>query len=302
MDPIRSIIVPTDFSAHSQAAAARAVSLASLDGASIHLVHAVRFPLVVSPYEVSVPSPIWEGVRLAAREKLEEAREAILAKGVSVVTTDIPESGDPVQAIAAAIEAHKADLVVMGTHGHSGLKHAFLGSVAERTLRSLDLPVLSVKEDPAKAAEPITRILVGVDYSVHADRAVEVAANLGRRLKAKVDVIHAFDLPRDFIPYATASGVKLEQRIQASADERLESVRKRLEECQLPVKLHARRGLPSVMIAEMARKIGCQLIIMGTRGNSGLSHVLLGSVAERTLRMAPCSVLTVKGQEPEGNA
>jgi len=300
MERIRSIIVATDFSAQSQAATARAVSLACLDGASIHLVHAVRFPLVVSPYEVSVPSAVWEGVRLAAQEKLEEAREAIEGKGVSTVTADIPESGDPVHVIAAAVEAHEADLVVMGTHGHSGLKHAFLGSVAERTLRTLDLPVLAVKEDTAKAEEPITRILLAVDFSVHSDRAVEVAADLGSRLKANVDVIHAFDLPRDYIPYASAFGVSLEQKIEAYADERLDGVRQRLEECGVPVKLHARRGLPSVVISEVALEVGCQLIIMGTRGNSGLSHVLLGSVAERTLRMAPCSVLTVKAPEDQG--
>ena len=57
-----------------------------------------------------------------------------------------------------------------------------------------------------------------------------------------------------------------------------------------------------VVIAETAEEIGCQLIVMGTRGNSGLSHVLLGSVAERTLRTAPCSVLVVKAEEGEGDS
>jgi nucleotide-binding universal stress UspA family protein len=297
MDRIRNIVVPTDFSALSQAAAARAGTLARLDGASIHLVHAVRFPLLATPHEVSVPAAVWEGVRRAAQERLEEARKALEAKGVSTVTAEISDSGDAAQAIAAAVEAYGADLVVMGTHGHGGLKHAFLGSVAERTLRSVDGPVLAVKEDPARAGEPITRILLAVDFSVHSDRAVEVAAALGKRLAASVDVIHGFDLPRDYIPYASPFGVELEQKIQASANERLESVRERLRQSQLPVTLHSRRGQPSVVIAEVAAGIGCQLIVMGTRGNSGLSHVLLGSVAERTLRTAPCSVLVVKAEQ-----
>jgi nucleotide-binding universal stress UspA family protein len=55
------------------------------------------------------------------------------------------------------------------------------------------------------------------------------------------------------------------------------------------------------VITELAEEIGCQLIIMGTRGNTGLSHVLLGSVAERTLRAAPCSVLAVHAEEHQGN-
>jgi nucleotide-binding universal stress UspA family protein len=302
MDRIRSIIVPTDFSALSQSAAARAVTLARLDGASIHLVHAVRFPLVVAPYQVSVPAAVWEGVRNAAQKKLEEARKAIEGKAGQTVTAEIADSSDAVRAIEDAAKAHGADLVVMGTHGPGGLKHAFLGSVAERTLRTIDRPVLAVKEDPAKAEEPITRILLAVDFSVHSDRAVEVAAGLGKRLPATVDVIHAFDLPRDYIPYASPFGMELEQKIQTSASEGLESVHERFKESQLPVTLHSRRGHPSVVIAEVAEEIGCQLIVMGTRGNSGLSHVLLGSVAERTLRMAPCSVLAVKAAERPGNS
>jgi nucleotide-binding universal stress UspA family protein len=56
-----------------------------------------------------------------------------------------------------------------------------------------------------------------------------------------------------------------------------------------------------MVITEVAEQIGCQLIVMGTRGNSGLSHLLLGSVAERTLRTAPCSVLTVKAADLQDN-
>jgi nucleotide-binding universal stress UspA family protein len=301
MDRIRSIVVPTDFSALSQAVAARAVTLARLDGASIHLVHALRTPLIVTHYEITVPSDMWEGIRKAAHEKLEEARKAIEGKGVSTVTAEISESGDAVQVIADAAKAHAADLVVMGAHGHGGLERAFLGSVVERTLRTLDRPVLAVKQDPVKAEEPITRILVAVDFSVHSDRAVEVAAGLAKRLFATVDVVHAFDLPRDYIPYASSFEVELEQKIQAIASERLESVRERLEESQVPATLHSRRGHASVVITELAEEIGCQLIIMGTRGNTGLSHVLLGSVAERTLRAAPCSVLAVHAEEHQGN-
>jgi nucleotide-binding universal stress UspA family protein len=213
---------------------------------------------------------------------------------VATVGAEIPDAPDAVAAIAAAVASHAADLVVMGTHGHGGLQHAFLGSVAERTIRSVERPVLAVKEDAAKAAEPIGRILLAVDFSAHSDRAAEVAGALARRLGARVDVVHAVDLPRDFLPFASDFTMEFERRIEAGAGEGLERVRERLAPSGVPVTLHVRRGPPSQVIAGLASELGSQLIALGTRGQGGLAHVLLGSVAERTLRAAPCSVLVVK--------
>ncbi len=299
MDRIRSIVVPIDFSELSQAAVARAVTLARPDGASIHLVHAVGIPLVASHPIAHIPVAAWNAVRKAADEYLEGERKSIESKGIQTVTTDIVDSSDAAGVIGRAVTTHAADLVVMGTHGEGGLRHAFLGSVAERTLRTIDCPVLAVKETPTKAAEPITRILAAVDFSAHSDRAVEVAAGLAKRLSASLDLIHAFELQRDYIQYTSPFAVEFAQQIEASARKKLVSVGERLEESGLPVTLHVLRGYPSVAIAEAAEEIGCQLIVMGTRGNTGIAHVLLGSVAERTLRAAPCSVLAVKAEEAE---
>jgi nucleotide-binding universal stress UspA family protein len=293
---MRSIVVPTDFSERAEAAAARAASLARLDGAAVHVVHALAVPLFVAPYDFSLPAELWQDLRRAAREKLERTRKAIEAKGVQTVTAQVSDSADAVGAIAQAAAAHAADLIVMGTHGRGGLERAFLGSVTERALRTLDRPVLAVKEDPEIAAKPIEKILLAVDFSPHSDRAVEVTADLAARLPASVEVIHAFDLPHDFNPYASALGIELERKIEAAASERLESVRARLEKSGVRARAHFHRGRPDAVIAEVARESGSQLIIMGTRGNTGVSHVLLGSVAERTLRAAPCSVLCVKAK------
>jgi nucleotide-binding universal stress UspA family protein len=303
MEPIRNIVVATDFSALAEAAAVRAARFARLDGAAIHLIHAVGPSLIAAtPYQVSLPLSVWESVRQAARERLEQARKNVEANGVQVVTAEIADSADAVGVIAAAVDARAADLVVMGTHGYGGLKHAYLGSVTERALRTVDRPILAVKEGPEVAARPIEKILLAVDFSPHSDRAVEVTAGLAARLCASVDVIHAFDLPRDFNPYLSELGIELERKIESDAFERLERVRGRLAERKLGVTLHFRRGRPDTVIAEAAREMGSQLIVMGTRGNTGLSHVLLGSVAERTLRAAPCSVLCVKAKEGRGHA
>ena len=295
MDKIRSIVVATDFSALSDAAVARATSLARLDGAAVHLVHALTFPLIVTySYEVSLPPSLWDDLRAAARAKLEQIRKAIEANGVANVTAQISDLPDAVSAIAEAAKAHQADLVVMGTHGRGGLQHAFLGSVAERTLRTIDRPIIAVKEDPERAAKPIAKILLAVDFSAHSDRAVAVAADLAARVSASVDVIHAFDVPSEYNPYLSTVGTELERKIEEGVSERLGRIRQKLESRGIRANVHVRRGRPDTVIAETAKQIGCQLIAMGTRGQSGVAHVLLGSVAERTLRAAPCAVLCSK--------
>jgi nucleotide-binding universal stress UspA family protein len=187
----------------------------------------------------------------------------------------------------------------MGTHGRRGLQRAFLGSVTERAMRTLDRPILAVKEAREAAAKPIAKIVLAVDFSPHSDRAVEVATSLAARLSASVDVIHAFHLPADYNSYLSSAGAEVQRKIESDILERLEAIRERLEQRKIRANAHFRRGHPDVAIADLAREIGCHLIVMGTRGLTGLSHVLLGSVAERTLRTAPCSVLCVKA--PEGS-
>jgi nucleotide-binding universal stress UspA family protein len=297
MDKFRSIVVPTDFSPLADAAAARAAGLARLDGAELHLVHSVTVPLMIDPYAYSVPADLWKGVRRAGEEKLEQTRKTVEARGGQVVTAQVFDYPDPVVSLAEGVRVHGADLIVMGTHGRRGLQRAFLGSVTERALRTLDVPILAVKEDAETAAQPIARIVLAVDFSPHSDRAVEMAEGLAARLSASVDLVHVLYVPLDYDPFPgvlPASRVELERMMTAQASERLEKIRDRLAQRGIRVEAHLDRGHPDAAIVGLARRVGSHLIVMGTRGRTGVAHVLLGSVAERTLRGSPCSVLCVK--------
>jgi nucleotide-binding universal stress UspA family protein len=244
-----------------------------------------------------MPTNVWDTLARAAHEQLEQTRKAIEAKGVSTVTAQASDSPDPITSIGEAVRAHRADLVVMGTHGRRGLQRAFLGSVTERALRVLDVPILAVKGDSETAAKPIAKIAVAVDFSPHSDRASAVAASLAARLSASVDVIHAFHLPVDYDSTLSTGGAEVQRKIESEILERLDAIRGQLGQRNIRANTHFRRGHPDIAITDLAREIGCDLIVMGTRGLTGLTHVLLGSVAERTLRMAPCSVLCVKAPE-----
>lgn len=144
MSAFRAIVVPVDFSGSSDAAVDYATALAADCGASIRLLHTCEMPLVeMTPYRFAVPSSMWEEVREAAGKRLESVRERVAAAGVEV-TAELTE-GPPADSIAAFAEEVDADVIVMGTHGHTGIAHVLLGSVAERTLRLAKCPVLTVR-------------------------------------------------------------------------------------------------------------------------------------------------------------
>ena len=144
MIPLRSIVVALDFSELSSKALDTAIEMARTSGGEIHLIHAfdVRIPFV-TPYEVAVPDNLITAARDAAARKLEKALQRVTAAGLAGKShlEEVPAA----TAIARVAEEVGADLVVMGTHGNTGLKHVLLGSVAERTLRLAPCSVLTVK-------------------------------------------------------------------------------------------------------------------------------------------------------------
>jgi nucleotide-binding universal stress UspA family protein len=141
---IATILVPTDFSPDADAALEHAVDFARLFGARIHLLHAYYIaPQAATPWSYSFPAGLIDEVRQDALRRVEELREKVAARGIESSSEISPEP--PSLAIVAAAERLKADLIVMGTRGLTGIKHVMLGSVAERTLRHAPCPVLTVK-------------------------------------------------------------------------------------------------------------------------------------------------------------
>ena len=145
MTPVRVILVPVDFSPHSDAALDQALDLAKALGARIHLLHSYAVPVRgVMPYDFAIPDGVWDGIHRAAESKLDEIRQKGTSEGVEA-STEV-SAALPSEAILAAAGELGADLIVMGTRGHTGLKHVLLGSVAERTIRLAPCSVLTVKE------------------------------------------------------------------------------------------------------------------------------------------------------------
>jgi nucleotide-binding universal stress UspA family protein len=141
----------------------------------------------------------------------------------------------------------------------------------------------------------IRRILVPIDFSSHAEPVLEWAAHLAKQHGSKILLLHAYHLPVEFqqmegayLPPEFWANVKTEakQTLDRSADE--------LREQGLDVEAIVREGYAATVIEEEAERQEADVIIIGTRGLSGLKHLLLGSIAERVVQKAPCPVLTVK--------
>jgi len=148
MTRFETILVPVDFSDHSKEALDTAIQMAVLFGSTVHLLHCYHIQTAgISPYGIVLPEGYYADIRDAAAKRLSDWHELVSNEGIQ--TESILAADSPSVAINLTAEEIGADLIVMGTRGLAGLKHAMLGSVAERIVRLAPCPVLTVKHPEA---------------------------------------------------------------------------------------------------------------------------------------------------------
>ena len=141
----------------------------------------------------------------------------------------------------------------------------------------------------------VRAILVPIDFSPNADTVLEWAAHLAEEHGSKLVLLHAYHLPVDF---QQLEGAYLPPdfwtQVKTDAAKNLDRYAAELRKRGLTVETAIREGYPASVIEDEARERRADLIVIGTRGHTGLKHLLLGSVAERVVQKAPCPVLAVK--------
>ena len=144
----------------------------------------------------------------------------------------------------------------------------------------------------------IQNILVPIDFSDHSGRALDMAVSLAKELGAKLELLHSYQLATGAIsPYGVVIPESFDRGVREAAASQLEQWREKAAAEGVEVKARLCSTYPSRGIVDAAEELGADLIVMGTRGLSGIKHVLLGRVAERVLRRAPCPVVTVKASD-----
>lgn len=147
--PWKTILVPHDFSTSANHALAIARDEAKAHAGTIVLLHAIDLPYQLGPDTVVIPDAA--GAPISLKQYAIQSAEAHLTDLIARLAKDGATAtasvviGSPVDEILRAIDTHRANLIVMGTHGHTGLRHLVAGSVAERVVRSSKVPVLTVR-------------------------------------------------------------------------------------------------------------------------------------------------------------
>ncbi len=287
-DGFERILIPTDGSDTAATAVGHGLSLAAAYEA------AVEFLYVADVYAMSTVPESRE-----AREHGAEIVESLVdrAESEGVAAEGTVRTGFPHEEILDEASTVGADLVVMSSHGRTGLDRYLIGSVAEKVVRLSAVPVLTVQSDDVDAA--YDRLLVPTDGSDTANRAVGAGVGVARK----------FDAAIGFVSVVETAGVGFDVRSEQYREEHHRAAQHIVDTAMERARAagvesvtgEVRFGTAHEEILAVAEANGADLVVMGTRGRTGLDRYLLGSVAERTLRLADVSVLTVPAPNGDGD-
>jgi nucleotide-binding universal stress UspA family protein len=142
------------------------------------------------------------------------------------------------------------------------------------------------------------QILVPLDFSSHSSKALDAAIELAKQFKGRIHLLHSYPIYVGAVsPYGIVLPESFDRDCRDAAQREIGKWSDKVNAAGVPVESTVTPSPPVEAIERLAGEIDADLVVMGSRGLTGLKHVLLGSVAERTIRTAPCPVLTVKDDD-----
>lgn len=286
------VLVATDGSPQARAAVTAACAFPWPEGARASAVIARTVPLVAE-----WPAAVDAAVTLVRDREARRARRVLAQRwpDAEVAVVDRP----PVEAILAEARRRRAQAIVLGSRGHGALTRLVLGSVSLGVVRQAACPVLVVKHRLAE----VRRLLLGIDGSPHARRAVRLVAGLARRAGSQVTLVAVVEPVRlpsmALLPQAArialaAEAEGLDVRRHRRAGRELAAAAAFLGRAGWPVRSQVRSGVPLAELLAAATATAADAVVVGARGVGGVERLLLGSVAEGLLTRCPVPVLVVR--------
>jgi nucleotide-binding universal stress UspA family protein len=283
------ILVPIDFSDCSARAAEAAGRLANRFGSHVELMHAYDQPFYLRELAVADIEGL---IRRSSNEALQSVIDDKL-EGVEHVSAVAIAHRSAVRAICRHAVDSGATLIVMGTHGQTGVVRTVLGSVAERVVRMSGQDVLTLGPDASLETIPPSTILAATDLSEASNAALKSAGELANELGASLTIVYVGGDAPDATPtgetFATMDDVRAHwgRLLRRARVTQLSEVK----EVETIVDFGAR---PADALCRIASERNVDLIVVGTHSRTGMSRMFLGSVAEKVVREAPCPVLIAR--------
>lgn len=320
MSHIARILVPVDLSPASALSSLYAVQLARAFQAEIVFLHVIPedsfagklfFPPILSVEEGEAER---ETEEKEALRRLSEFIRSLSLKGVR--HSEQVARGVPFVEILQAVEALHPDLVIQGTHGATGLETRVIGGTAQRVIRKIRCPVISIKpvefgsflgriaegigfragEEGALAREayhfPPRKVLFPTDFSEHSRLAMDYAAFVAAKAGAKMIVLHATEEREE----EAEEGRLPEADEHRTVPEEIEEIVREIKALypDLRITPHVVKDRPASAILEVVVREEIDIVVMGTHGRTGMRLMFAGSTADRVIRNAPCPVMTMR--------
>ncbi len=296
------VLFPTDFSAHAETALPYASALVKRFGGALCVAHVID----TNSLAHGSGQGFWLGDRemqdvLDSMQEHAESRLAVIvdrAQDQGIEASALVLRGQPVPQIIEAARVSHAEMIVMPSHGRSGIDRLVFGSVCERVIRNAPAPVLAIKHPEREFVGStdlelrLRRVLFPTDFSEYSLKGLPYAVSLCREFGATLVLASVAEMPLilpELMP-EVSDGIDSDQ--VAFATKNLEAMAQDLPSVESEVIV--RSGHPPHEIVEVAAETNVDLIVIPTHGRSGILHAFLGSVAEKVTRMAPCPVLTLR--------
>ena len=299
MHRLRNILFATDFSSSAKRALRYAIALAKRENGTLHFLHVIEGERnsVPGAYETAALPDVEERVRA------ELARLAEQAGSLGIQTTCQVRQGKPWREIVDEAAQAGVDLVLIASHGSGGFEHVVFGGTCEKVVRVSTVPVLTIKDSGHEFVDPdgteirLGRVLCPYDFSKFSTLALPIAAALCRSFDATLVLAHVMYPYFEFPNFSGESVAPSLTQPTHPAREALTRIAEDLEGVRTEIQVFV--GVPHRELRHFAEETGVDLVVMATHGHTGIAHMLLGSVAEKILRTAPCPVMSIRPKQEE---
>jgi nucleotide-binding universal stress UspA family protein len=275
---LKRVLYATDFSRRAAAALPYALSMARKPGGKVTAVHVVS----PGPLPADFPAHAWQAIVAQGVHEAQAAMEHVEPRCKDVAHETRVCRGDVLTELSAIVRDESMDLIVLGTHGRTGMSKAVFGSVAEKIFRHAPCPVLTV--GPNVSGEPdsvvdLHTVLFPTDFSPESLAALSHAVSLAREQRSRLYLLHVVSPSADTDETSLVN--QLKQLVPSAAG----------LACQ--PKAFVQAGAPAQVILDLAEELAVDLIVLGPKRRSGVPGTM--ATAYRVATQAICPVLTVRG-------